>query len=104
MFIKYQDANYSTQWNAVAQTMITWGRVLTTEEKTQSSNLRATLLASGVIGSFNIEGDSETGTYNYYWSTVDAANQWLALANSFSPAPTSAVLVNPPVPIADVTE
>ena len=94
MLINYGDTTYLTRWNAVAQTNTAFGRPLTDSEQSQLDAERASLLSSGVINATI----TQSGTTTNYWSTLDAANAWVAVCNTFNPPPTTATVINPPVP------
>ena len=94
MLIKYNDASYSTVWNAVAQSNVSFGRTLTTAESDAITNFKTNALNNGVI--IAVPPGQTTTTY---WSSETSATDYIALVSAFNPAPESASVVIPPVPL-----
>jgi len=79
----------SLQFIANAQADVTWGRVLTDAENTALINAKIALINGGVqCGPGTWVTDSQTESTRF--STLDAANSYVATCNTFSPAPQSA--------------
>ena len=77
------------QFIANAQTDVSWGRTLTEAEYTVLTNAKIAVLNGGAQcgpGTWNPEFTTETVRF----STLDAANSYVATCNTFSPAPVSA--------------
>jgi hypothetical protein len=67
-----------------------WGRDLTTEETQLLEQRKANLIEKGVV----LHPILFDGTHLIReWDTVELANEWVALANSFSPPPVSVEVV-----------
>ena len=96
MLINYSDTNYATQWNAVAQSNVTWGRDITAAESDSLTSKKEEILSTGVIASLNIARID--GVQQFYWSTVEAANTWVAFCETFTPAPTATSVSQTPTP------
>ena len=79
---------------ATSESVITWGRTLTADERASLQAKRGAMLAAGNFGSF----PSTSGTSTFQWVTADAANEWVAFCNTFSPAPVSAIVQDIPAP------
>jgi hypothetical protein len=76
---------------ANAQATVVWGRELTDSEKTALANAKISIIQNGAqcdVGNL----DSETLTSTVLFSTTAAADSYAAVAQGFSPAPTSATV------------
>ena len=80
---------------ASSESVITWGRTLTADESASLQAKKGAMLAAGKFGSFPSIID---GTSTFQWVTADAANEWVAFCNTFSPAPVSAIVQDIPGP------
>jgi hypothetical protein len=87
--------NTNVQILATAQSQATWGRALSTEE---SAALRAKRGSMWSQGKFQARVPSETGTFAYAWETLDAAAEYVAYCNTFTPPPASATASALPEP------
>ena len=76
---------------ASAETSVVWGRDLTSSELNQLTAVKTTALNAGrqcsaaTVGSDNVSSS--------YWASSEDANSYAAVANAFSPAPTTACTV-----------
>jgi hypothetical protein len=74
---------------ASAESVVTWGRTLTSEELNSVNQQKGSMFAQGKFGSFPALVD---GVQTYQWTTSDAATEWVAFCNTFTPPPTSAIV------------
>ena len=82
--------NTSFVFPAQAESAVTWGRTLSTEENASLQAKKGAMMAAGSFGSFPFTSGGPT---TYQWVTPGAANEWVAFCNTFTPAPTSATVV-----------
>jgi hypothetical protein len=80
------------QFIANAQAVVVWGRDLTTAEKTSLNNAKIALINGGAQTGVAVTSNDETNTWTTPFSTLDAANSYVATCNTFSPAPQSATV------------
>jgi hypothetical protein len=76
---------------ASAQSVVTWGRTLTTEEISALRVKRGSMWSEGKFGSF------PTGP-TFTWVDTAAATEYVAYCNTFTPPPVSAVVQDIPEP------
>jgi hypothetical protein len=76
------------------QTNIVWNRVVTQEEKTKMNNQILIAISARLTTDLMHTGgpSNSTNPTVRVWATVDAANEWIVLANSFTPPPVSATV------------
>ena len=86
--------NTNLVFGASSESVITWGRTLTADESASLQAKKGAMFSEGKFGSFPYTG----GTSTFQWVTADAANEWVAFCNTFSPAPVSAIVQDIPVP------
>ena len=87
--------NTNFVFGASAESIVTWGRTLTAEERTSLQAKQGAMIAEGKFGSFPfVLGGAST----FQWTTTDAANEWVAYCNTFTPPPTSAIVQDIPAP------
>ena len=80
--------NTNLVFYARAESTVFWGRSLTTEEITSIRVKKGSMMAAGNFGSF--PGPQDIATYQ--WVSENAANEWVAFCNTFTPAPESATV------------
>jgi hypothetical protein len=80
----------SASFVASYKTTVTFGRTITNSEVDQLNAVRTTAISAGRQCSTAINTD---GTNVTYWASADDANSYTAVANAFSPAPTTACVV-----------
>ena len=78
-----------TYFNATAQSIVDMGRTLTETEISACVAKKEELLTAGVQGNFPL---SVNNVWTYYWSTTAAADQYVALCQTFTPPPVSSVV------------
>ena len=78
-----------------AQSVVNWGRVLTTQESTILRQKRGAMWAEGKFGSFP---KSVYNVSTFLWVNTEAATEYVALCNTFTPPPVSAVVEDIPEP------
>jgi hypothetical protein len=78
------------QFIANAQAVVVWGRALTDAEKAALTSAKVALINGGAQCGTAVISNDETNTWTVPFSTLDAANSYVATCNTFSPAPQSA--------------
>jgi len=74
---------------ATAESVITWGRSLTDTESALVQSKKGAMFAAGNFGSFPA---TVNGVSTFAWVSSDAANEFVAFCNTFTPPPESAVV------------
>ena len=77
---------------ANAKTSVVYGRPLTTDELAQLNAVRITAVTAGRQCSL-AQVTTEAGQSITYWTDISDANAYAAVANGFSPAPTTSCTV-----------
>ena len=77
---------------ANTQTSVIYGRPLTTDELAQLNAVRITAVTAGRQCSL-AQAITEAGQWVTYWTDISDANAYAAVANGFSPAPTTSCTV-----------
>ena len=72
------------------KTTVAFGRTISDSELAQLNTVRTTALTAGRQCSLAVNTD---GINTAYWTSVEDANSYAAIANAFSPAPTIACTV-----------
>jgi hypothetical protein len=92
--------NTNFVFTATSESVVTFGRTLTTEERAGLQAKRGAMMSQGKFGSFPLLVD---GVQIYQWLAAEAATEWVAYCNTFTPPPTSAVVrdIPEPTPPAD---
>jgi hypothetical protein len=90
----------TAQFLADTGSYLTFNRALTTEELASLMDVKKSAVAAGHQVSpdqvdVQVDPDTEVGTYTYtnFWTESSDANAYVAVANGFSPAPTSAIVI-----------
>jgi hypothetical protein len=83
----------NVQISVSAQSVVTWGRTLTTEEVSNLRAKRGSMWAEGKFGSFPM---SSAGISTFKWIDTAAATEYVAYCNTFTPPPVSAVVQDIP--------
>jgi hypothetical protein len=73
---------------ANAQTSVVWGRALTASEVSQLNSVRIAAVNAGRQCS-TAQSTLDTDPTLTNWSDISDANAYVAVANTFSPAPTT---------------
>ena len=81
----------NVQIGASAQSLVNWGRTLTTEEISALRAKRGSMWSEGKFGSFPSQGA-------FTWVDTAAATEYVAYCNTFTPPPVSAVVQDIPEP------
>ena len=76
-------------FGVTAESVITWGRDLTVQERADLQTKKGAMFSEGKFGSFPIAVD---GVQTSPWFNAAAANEWVAYCNTFTPPPTSAIV------------
>ena len=82
----------SASFIANYQTVVIFGRTITSAEVAQLNAVRTTAITAGRQCSTVIL-NTDDGSNTTYWASADDANSYTAVANAFSPAPTTACVV-----------
>jgi hypothetical protein len=77
-----------------SQSVINWGRALTSEELSSLRIKRGSMISVGNFGSFPLP--NENGDFVYTWVSEAAATDYVAYCNTFTPPPVSAVVQDIP--------
>jgi len=81
----------NVEFIASTQSVIDWGRPLTTEESAALQAKRGAMWAEGKFGSF-------PSWSTFTWVNTAAATEYVAYCNTFTPPPVSAVVQDIPAP------
>ena len=81
--------NTNFAFGAQASTSVIWARQLTAEELASLQAKKGELMAAGKFGSFPVTADSPS---TYQWISEEVAQEWVTFCNTFTPAPSSAVV------------
>jgi flavodoxin len=73
-------------------TQVKWGR-LVTEEEQATVQAKIEELNSNNIYQTGVSADPTTGIGSRTWETEEAANNWVAFVNTFTPPPRQAIVV-----------
>ena len=87
--------NTNLVFGATSESVVTWGRDLTATERDNLQAKRGAMMSEGKFGSFPL---AVNGVQTSPWFNAAAANEWVAYCNTFTPAPTSAVVQDIPEP------
>ena len=89
----------SITFTATAQSVVTWGRSITTQEGADLQAKRGAMVAAGKFGAFARQPGTTTSTF--LWVNLEAAQEWVAYCNTFTPPPESAVASDIPDTVAE---
>jgi hypothetical protein len=81
---------------ASSQSVVTWGRVLTDQEGALLRAKRGSMWVEGKFGSF--PAFNSDGVQIFAWVNAEAATEYVAYCNTFTPPPVSATVEDIPEP------